>query len=338
MLILSKVLYFFKIMKVGVLRSMASPNRVGSCLWKFICILIRGHKRKILLRESHCKFRNTLFCKAFFNYIKQYNMLIRSGKKEKDEVIELITHGQLELCTLPQITCQEIQSDIYSYFREKIYDKITPFLDREISLKKYVIPNNWKKRVCVHLRLDDCAKGQHSVDYDGRTSHNYFTEKLEGELLKVNENIGPGHIGPNRPSTFDIQDYRNYFAKKKIRVIGRGISCYQSPIPHNRMNALIEKIKKDYPEHEIVIIASPKHAKENNEDIKHNYKIIRTPDPDIDLLHLVFCDVLVCSRSTYAMVAAFFHKGSKVIMPQWGYTGGAGLGSKYDKSGFELYY
>ena len=108
MLILSKVLYFFKIMKVGVLRSMASPNRVGSCLWKFICILIRGHKRKILLRESHCKFRNTLFCKAFFNYIKQYNMLIRSGKKEKDEVIELITHGQLELCTLPQITCQEI--------------------------------------------------------------------------------------------------------------------------------------------------------------------------------------------------------------------------------------
>ena len=76
----------------------------------------------------------------------------------------------------------------------------------------------------------------------------------------------------------------------------------------------------------------------NNEDIKHNYKIIRTPDPDIDLLHLVFCDVLVCSRSTYAMVAAFFHKGSKVIMPQWGYTGGAGLGSKYDKSGFELYY
>ena len=37
-------------------------------------------------------------------------------------------------------------------------------------------------------------------------------------------------------------------------------------------------------------------------------------------------------------LAAFFHKGTKVIMPQWGYTGGAGLGSKYDKSGFELYY
>ena len=38
------------------------------------------------------------------------------------------------------------------------------------------------------------------------------------------------------------------------------------------------------------------------------------------------------------MVAAFFHKGSNIIFAQWGYTGGAGLGSKYDKTKYELYY
>ena len=326
------------------LRSMPTPNRVGSCLWKLICILIRAHKRKFFVQESHCKFRNTLFCRAFFDYTKVYNSNLNDNKKivwNNAKILDLITHGQLELCTLPVICCQETNMDIYSYFKENFYVGMSQILDKHIQTGKYIIANNWKKRICIHLRMDDCIHGQHSVDYDGRVSHNYFSNKInQDDIVTIDETIGPGPISKQRPSTFDLNDYKDFFKKNGARIIGRGISCYQSPIPYDRMNEIINKLSKEYPEHEIVIVASPKYGKEDNSDIKLDgkYSCIRSEDPDQDLIHLIYSDVLVCSRSTFSMVASFFHKGKKVIFPQWGYTGAAGLGSKYDKSGYELYY
>lgn len=330
-------------MKIVPIRSMPSPNRVGSCLWKMIIILIRGHNKEYFLQESHCKYRNSLLCTVFYEYInKIYNVqLAKKLNVDKRNAVhaELITHGQHELCTLPLIACQETGSDIYSYFRTHFFNHFSNILEKEILNRKYVIPKNWEKRICIHLRMDDCITGQHSVDYDGRTSHNYFSNKIGNEPIEVDENISPGPINETRPSTFDIEDYKAFFKNCGVRIIGRGLSCYQSPIPYNRMEKLISNLRTKYPNHEIVIVASPKHAKENNSDINLDYdNCIRSSDPDEDLIHLIYNDILVCSRSTYSMVAAFFHKGSNIIFAQWGYTGGAGLGSKCDKTKYELYY
>ena len=166
--------------------------------------------------------------------------------------------------------------------------------------------------------MDDCAQGQHAIDYDGRTAHNFFKEKID-----KNDN------------SWDWDgDYESYFKQNNIKLMGRGKSTYQSPIPYDRINTLIDNFKIDYPEHEIVIIASPG----GGHEIPLEYKHIRSESPCLDLFYQIYCDVLVCSRSTYSMTAAYFHQGSKVIMPQWGYTGACGLGSTNDKSGHEFYY
>ena len=113
-------------MKIVPIRSMPSPNRVGSCLWKMIIILIRGHNKEYFLQESHCKYRNSLLCTVFYEYInKIYNVqLAKKLNEDKRNAIhaELITHGQHELCTLPLIACQETGYDIYSYFRKHFFN------------------------------------------------------------------------------------------------------------------------------------------------------------------------------------------------------------------------
>ena len=301
------------------MRGMPSPNRVGSSIWRYICILIRAHKRQILIKNIYCKYSNTLLCSIINQYINDYNQSIKiEGIDPKNyQHIELCEGGEMELLTLPLVTVNEIKIDIYSYFHKHFLEKMSLYLQSEIIKKNFIVPKNWRKRVCIHLRLDDCVKGQHSIDYDGRTGHNFFVEKINNDNSKWNWS----------------GDYEEYFRKNNIKIIGRGKSTYQSPIPYNRIETLIDSLKKEYINHEIVIVASPIGG-----EIPLNYKHIRSKDPDLDLFYMIYNDVLVCSRSTFSMVAAFFHQGSKIIIPKWGYSGASGLESKCDKSGILFYY
>lgn len=302
------------------MRGMPSPNRVGSSIWKYIGILIRAHKRKFLIKKIYCKYSNTLLCSILNQYINDYNKSVITEDIDSKNYQEIdLTGGgsEMELLTLPLLTVNEIKIDMYSYFREHFFKNMTSYLRTEITKRNFVIPKNWKKRVCIHLRLDDCANGQHSIDYDGTTSHNFFVEKINKDDSKWNWN----------------GDYEEYFRKNNIKIIGRGKSTYQSPIPYNRIETLIDSLKKEYINHEIVIVASPIGG-----EIPLNYKHIRSKDPDLDLFYMIYNDVLVCSRSTFSMVAAFLHQGSKIIIPKWGYSGASGLESKYDKSGINCYY
>ena len=305
--------------KITCMSGMPSPNRLGSSLWRYTGTLIRAHNRKILCKKIYCKYTNTLLCSIINKYIDIYNKSICENIDYRTcESIELGERDPMVLLTLPLVTSNEIKQDLYSYFNKNILPDMTPILENEIGKRKFIIPENWKKRVCIHLRLDDCAQGQHSVDYDGRTSYNFFKEKIDNDDNKWNWN----------------GDYEEYFKKNNIKMIGRGKSLYQSPIPYYRIEKLIIEIKKEYPGHEIVLIASPW----GGYKIPLNYKHIRSEDPDLDLFYQIYCDVLVCSRSTYSMMAGFFHQGSKIIMPKWGYSGTCGLGSKFDKSNLKFYY
>ena len=302
------------------MRGMPSPNRLGSSIWRYIGILIRAHKRQILIKKIFCKYSNSLLCSILNQYINEYNKSVKIEGIGPKDYQEIELHGgrdEMVLLTLPLIIVNEIKIDMYSYFKQNFIEKMSLYLGSEITKRKYSIPENWKKRVCIHLRLDDCVKGQHSIDYDGRTGHNFFVEKINNDDNKWNWN----------------GDYEEYFKKNNIKMIGRGKSAYQSPIPYDRMEQLIDSIKKEYINHEIVIIASPIGG-----EIPLNYKHIRSNDPDLDLFYMIYSDVLVCSRSTFSMVAAFFHQGSKIIIPKWVYSGASGLGSKYDKSGINFYY
>ena len=306
--------------QIAWMRGMPSPNRVGSSIWKYIGILIRAHKKEILIKNIYCKYSNTLLCSILNQYINDYNKSVKIDDIDSKNYQEIdLTGGrsEMELLTLPLVTVNEIKIDMYSYFREHFLKKMTSYLIAEITKRNFIIPENWKKRVCIHLRLDDCVQGQHSIDYDGRTGHNFFVEKINNDDNKWNWN----------------GDYEEYFKKNNIKMIGRGKSAYQSPIPYNRIEKLIDSIKKEYINHEIVIVASPIGG-----EIPLKYKHIRSVDPDLDLFYMIYSDVLVCSRSTFSMVAAFFHQGSKIIIPKWVYSGASGLGSIYDKSGILFYY
>ena len=59
-------------------------------------------------------------------------------------------------------------------------------------------------------------------------------------------------------------------------------------------------------------------------------------DENSTLWNMMNSDILVVSRSTFPISAAFMHTGSNVFYPKFRYTAGIGLGTKYDKGNWTL--
>jgi len=128
----------------------------------------------------------------------------------------------------------------------------------------------------------------------------------------------------------DLEDERRYFERRGIAIDGWGRhynthDC-QAPIAEHRIQEFINKAKSKYPEHQVVIVASPIGK------IELPYPTIRNKDTDMDLTFLCNCDVVICSRSLYCFSSLYLGKASEVFLPMWGHIAGTGLMSKYDKN------
>ena len=53
---------------------------------------------------------------------------------------------------------------------------------------------------------------------------------------------------------------------------------------------------------------------------------------DLDLWIMINSNVLITSKSSFSLIAAFFHQGEKIFFEKWGHFICGGLKSKYDKS------
>lgn len=106
---------------------------------------------------------------------------------------------------------------------------------------------------------------------------------------------------------------------------------YIAPINEDKIEKLIQKIKIQNPEHEVHIVCAPKG------DTNLKYPVHRHEDVDLALWHMINCDILVLSRSSFALVAGYLNKGKQIYYPLWGHFVATGLYTKYDKSNWTPY-
>uniref|UniRef100_A0A6C0AZ44 Uncharacterized protein n=1 Tax=viral metagenome TaxID=1070528 RepID=A0A6C0AZ44_9ZZZZ len=167
--------------------------------------------------------------------------------------------------------------------------------------KKYIIPKkpSTQKTIAIHLRLDDVST---QSDYDGMVCGNYYKNIInESEIVSG-----------------IVQKWETLYNT-------------QRPLSKDKLNLVISQAKEKYPDHEIVIVTSP------GEKVDFDYPVITHSNPDDDLSYLCNSDVLILSRSTFSIIAAFMGNASEIWCPVWGHFVCLGLNTKYDKSKFNYF-
>ena len=174
------------------------------------------------------------------------------------------------------------------------------------NIPKYNLPKN--KYICIHIRLGDL---KHKIDRHKHTKHymNYYINNINN---------------PNNPNNTSIQ---NFLKNKNIG--WKKYDEYQSAISFNKIEKNIEIVKKQYPDYDIIIISEPR-SKELL--INLDYPIISNKNADIDLWVMINSTILITSKSSFSLIAAFLHQGEKIFFEQWNHFICGGLKSKYDKT------
>jgi len=207
--------------------------------------------------------------------------------------------------------CKKVECDLISYFKKHLYSQMREILDTLIIKKEYAFSGtDFKKTIAVHLRLDDVLTRN---DYNGMISTEYYRDKVNAGKINI-----------------DLEDERRYFERHGITIDGWGRhynthDC-QAPIAERRIQEFINIAKAKYPDHSVVIVASP------IGNIGLPYPTIRNKDADTDLTFLCNCDVVIGSRSLYCFSAVYLGKATEIFLPMWGHIAGTGLMSKYDKN------
>ena len=200
-------------------------------------------------------------------------------------------------CKLDSITY--FKNTFKSQFYEKIKNKIN-------NSPKFDIPWGDKKVIGIHLRIDDRFE---VIDNDSSPSANYITNLIETD-------------------TFNLYNRSKMFSLSRDK---------QSGINPNKLIKIIEELKDLYPNKEIHIIYKGNLSKYIDIIKKYNIKTHSNNDFNVDLWYLIHTDILVLSKSNFALVSGFLHQGTQVYAPLWGIVASNGLNSKYDKSGWKYY-
>lgn len=191
-----------------------------------------------------------------------------------------------------------IKTDLISYFKKHMHKKMRQFIQSAIP-KHYIVPFNPRKTILVHLRLGDVKD---RADYDGSICSNYYKSRIDSDNPQIQ---GIATLG-----------YCNM----------------QTPLSKNKVDNAIAQAKEKHPHHEVLIITQP-----GDYTIDYPYKCIQSDDESYDMFLLCNADVLILSRSTFSLSAAFLGMANEVWSPLWGHFVCTGLGTKYDNSRFNYY-
>ncbi len=275
-------------------------DRLGSNFFVKIADFIYGKSLNAeILYNSSIHFPSSMFTIPFLKLGK-----LNINNETKNEYITL-SHG---IRGHPAYTVIKIKQDLISYFKENYKDDFMKIIENIAIERNYRLPwENSNNIIAIHLRCDDRVNLN---DYDGSGTANYIKELIE-------------------TNTF------NAYNRKTMMSKGRDD---QACIDKIKLEKLIKKFNTDHPNKEIHIIYS---GKPNNsiQNIIKKYKIVThsNKDADYDLWLLMNSNILVLSKSTYSIVAGYFHKGSQVYYPLWGMFVSCGLYTKYDKSNWISY-
>jgi hypothetical protein len=296
-------------------------DRLGSNILSYIIQIIYGVKNNYYIYYHYLNYQHSVFINALKEYIDSYNMSKIKGK-EKITYIEDPNYALL----LHTMTVKEINSDVFYYFKKELYSEVSKYLFNHAKDNKISIPFDPKKTILVHLRLDDLNFGN-SYDFDGNDSGKFITDALEldnipkdGERFALKEKI---YFSKCMHSN---KEYKNVYYNSKIKRADLLFGfMYQSPMKDEKVNKIIELVKNENPDYEILIVKS----KIGTTNLP--YKTISSDNPDIDLYYLCICDKVILSRSTYALASIFFSCASETWVPYCGLSASLGIKSKYDK-------
>jgi len=225
------------------------------------------------------------------------------------------------------IPVMRLKKDLISHFNESCKNDFYSIVANIAKSRGYKLPwSDCNNVICIHLRLHDDRFHEGSIypDYDGSASSKYISDQIDSGSFK-----------------YDMEEMKRYC---KDRGCEWGVLKHpdkQCTIDINKLDHIMVNLKKDYPDKEIHVVTKLSKHPCNQKYIdlcnKYNVRIHSNKDYDYDLWLLIHCDILVLSKSTYSLIAGYYHQGSKVIYPLWGTFASCGLSTKYDKSGWESY-
>ena len=235
------------------------------------------------------------------NYLEQYkNLNVREYLLNFETKFDL--NSYFYSCDLLIISTQvlyNIKTDLISYFQKYICKNMRECISNVLP-PQYTLLYNPKKTILVHLRLGDVKDRN---DYDGSICSNHYKNRIDN-------------------------DYQNIQGIATL-----GYCNMQTPLAKNKVELAIAQAKQKYPEHEIIIVTAP-----GDYEINYPYRCIRSNDESYDLFLLCNADVLILSRSTFALSAAFLGIAREIWCPLWGHFVCTGLYTKYDNSKFNYFF
>ncbi len=279
-------------------------DRLGMQLTWYICQLIYAHYNSYYIEYNEELYPNSIFTLGLKKYITEYN----NNKNKKGTIINILDNNEnwLTLCSKTVIM---IKSDLVSYFKQHL-SKIINFIDEYALSRDYLIPFNPSKTILIHLRLDD-INFNNRIDYDGSIPFNYYLNKINN-------------------TDYDHSDFSQYLYANNI-LSNHNLYNAQAPICDYRIECIVKKIKLKYPNHEVLIVASP------IGEITLPYNTIRSDDPSLDLYYLCNCDIVILSRSTFALGTLYLSKAKECWIPTWGAVSSLGLETKYSNIKFNYF-
>jgi len=287
-----------------VIYNRGSGDRIGAQFSWYICQLIYAHHNNYYIEYNEELYPNSIFMLALKKYIDEYNK-----NKTKGKLVNFIDSDNW--CKLNSQVVTIIKSDLISYFKQNLF-KIRNYLDEYALSRKYSIKFNPKETILIHLRLDDISF-DNRIDYNGSYSLNYYANKVN-------------------TSNFDYSDETQYYLNNGITKDHNLHNC-QAPLSDYKIEEVINKIKIKYPyrNYKVLIVTSPIGK------VTLNYPIIRSSDPSLDLFYLCNCEIVILSRSTFALSLLYLSRATEFWIPKWGYVAAFGLETDYCKSKFNYF-
>jgi hypothetical protein len=291
-------------------------DRLGSHILQYLSIIIYAFYNNLYIFYDYekTKYSESVFVKAILKWVDNHNSKFPvkdysekyKGLNPMEYLLNFETPFQQNeyfySCDLLIITTQvlyTIHSDLISYFKKYIGESMRQHI-YELMSQKYVLPYNPIKSILVHLRLGDVKD---RYDYDGSICSNHYKNRIDNDNMCIQGIATLGYCNMQTP-----------LAKEKVEL------------------AILEATKK-YPEHEVIIVTAP-----GDYEIDYPYRCIRSDDENYDLFLLCNSDVLILSRSSFALSSAFFGTAQEIWMPLWGHFVCTGLDTKYDNSRFHYFF
>jgi len=251
--------------------------------------------------------------------------IINSHELNNDKDIDNTDNDHRRNQAIPVI---QLKQDLITYFNDNLKSEFYDIIKEKSKERNYSIP--WSDNsniICIHLRLNDDHQheGANYADYDGSGSSDYVRELIENECF----------------DKFNKNDMMEYCKSKGVNWGKLSHPDKQCTIDIEKFGLVITQLTTKYPNKKIHVVTKLSNNPNNKKYIdlcqKHDIIIHSNSDYDYDLWLLIHSDILVLSKSTYSLIAGYYHQGSRVIYPLWGTFASCGLSTKYDKTGWESY-